>query len=108
MQMINFAYNMAVSDPQKFSSGDKTRHNVLGEAGVLLGSDGPLYRGLPWQSISTSALAESRGTKGHLPIRLQFYIAAPQQFIDEVVDNSSLAELARGGWIAIHSIGTNS
>ena len=108
MQMINFAYNMAVSDPQKFSSGDKTRHNVLGEAGVLLGSDGPLYRGLPWQSISTSALAEPRSTKGHLPIRLQFYIAAPQQFIDEVVDNSSLAELARGGWIAIHSIGNNS
>ena len=96
---------MAVTDPKKFSSGDKTRHNVLGEAGVLLGSEGPLYRGLPWQSITTSASSAPDRPGGHIPIRLQIFIAAPQSFIDEVVDGSSLAELARGGWIAVHALG---
>jgi uncharacterized protein YbcC (UPF0753/DUF2309 family) len=104
MQMINFAYNMAVTDPRSFSSGDKTRHNVLGEAGVLLGSDGPLYRGMPWQSITTSASAELGRPKGHIPIRLQIFIAAPKTFIDEVVDRSSLAELVRGGWVGVHEL----
>ena len=101
MQMINFTYNMAVTDPKNFSSGDKTRHNVLGEAGVLLGSEGRLYRGLPWQSIVT---ADSGERNGHIPLRLQIFIAAPQSFIDEVIDQSSVAELVRGGWIGVHQI----
>ena len=104
MQMINFAYNIAVTDPDNFSSGDKTRHNVLGEAGVLLGSEGPLYRGLPWQSISTLADLSEQEAKGHIPIRLQIFVAAPQAHLDSALENSTLAPLVTSGWVALHSL----
>ena len=104
MQMINFAYNIAVTDSRNFSSGDKTRHNVLGEAGVLLGSEGPLLRSLPWQSISTLPDPSDRGAKGHIPIRLQLFVAAPQTVIDRALENSPLAPLVTGGWIALHCL----
>ena len=104
MQMINSAYNMAVTDPKNFSSGDKTRHNVIGEAGVILGSEGPLYRGLPWQSIATDANFENEMVEGHIPIRLQIFVVAPKKLIDLALETSELSSLVHGGWIAVHSI----
>ena len=104
MQMINAAYNVAITNPKNFSSDDKTRHNVLGEAGVLLGADGPLYRGLPWQSISPQATQIPGNENGHIPLRLQIFVAAPQAKMTEALEQSSLAPLATGGWVSLHSL----
>ena len=104
MQMINAAYNVAVTNPKNFSSNDKTRHNVLGEAGVLLGADGPLYRGFPWQSISPQARPIPGVENGHIPLRLQLFVAAPIEKINEALEQSALAPLAAGGWVQIHSL----
>jgi formate hydrogenlyase subunit 3/multisubunit Na+/H+ antiporter MnhD subunit len=107
MQMINAAYNIAVTNPQNFSSDDKTRHNVLGEAGVLLGADGPLYRGLPWQSIAAEPQEISGVENTHLPLRLQILVAAPREKIELALKKSTLAPLAAGGWVSVHSIYEN-
>jgi uncharacterized protein YbcC (UPF0753/DUF2309 family) len=107
MQMINSAYNMAVTSPALLSSGDKTRHNVLGEAGVLLGAEGPLLRGMPWQAFSTSPDIGSPLAHTHLPIRLQILIDAPQAHIQRAVGASAIAPLVSGGWIKVHSITKN-
>ncbi len=104
MQMINSAYNITITSPQNFSSGDKTRHNVLGEAGVLLGAEGPLLRGMPWQAISPQAEPSADQTQGHIPIRLQIFVAAPQSLLDRALYQSSLASLVAGGWISIYSL----
>ena len=104
MQMINSAYNAAIANPQNFSSGDKTRHNVLGEAGVMLGPDGPLYRGLPWQSMGASPTHKLPDQSGHLPIRLQILVEAPVSKIEEALQQSSLASLVAGEWVVLHSL----
>ena len=104
MQMINAAYNAAITNPKNFSSNDKTRHNVLGEAGVLLGADGPLYRGFPWQSIAPQATPISGNENGHIPLRLQLFVAAPLEKINEALEQSALAPLAAGGWVSVHSL----
>ena len=106
MQMINSAYNAAINNPQNFSSGDKTRHNVLGEAGVMLGPEGPLYRGLPWQSMGTSPANKLPAQSGHLPIRLQILVDAPMSKIEEALLQSSLAPLVAGNWVALYSLVT--
>ena len=104
MQMINAAYNAAITNPTNFSSDDKTRHNVLGEAGVLLGAEGPLHRGLPWQSITKQATPIPGNENGHVPLRLQIFVAAPSAKITEALKQSALAPLAAGGWISIHAL----
>ena len=104
MQMINAAYNGAVTNPKILGSGDKTRHNVLGEAGVLLGADGPLYRGLPWQSIAPQAPKFTGNENGHIPLRLQIFVAAPITKIADALKQSALAPFAAGGWVAVHAL----
>lgn len=104
MQMINSAYNITITSPQNFGSGDKTRHNVLGEAGVLLGAGGPLLRGMPWQAISSHEDRSTTQIQGHVPIRLQIFIAAPESILTSAINRSSLAPLVAGGWISIHPL----
>jgi NADH:ubiquinone oxidoreductase subunit 5 (subunit L)/multisubunit Na+/H+ antiporter MnhA subunit len=104
MQMINSAYNITITSPHNFSSGDKTRHNVLGEAGVLLGAEGPLLRGMPWQAISPHFNLAAGESEGHIPIRLQIFIAAPDFIIDQAISQTDLAPLVSGGWIAVHCL----
>ena len=104
MQMINSAYNVAITSPKNFSSGDKTRHNVLGEAGVLLGAEGPLLRGMPWQAISPYADLSKGESRGHIPIRLQIFVAAPHSIINVALYGSALAPLVSGGWVSLHTL----
>lgn len=104
MQMINAAYNITITNPQNFSSDDKTRHNLLGEAGVLLGAAGALYGGLPWQSIAPDASQGQKNGTGHVPIRLLIFIAAPWEKINQAVEQTVLSPAVAGGWITIHSL----
>jgi hypothetical protein len=104
MQMINSAYNAVITNPQNFSSDDKTRHNVLGEAGVLLGPEGPLYRGLPWQAMGATPANQRSGRSTHLPIRLQIFVDAPKSKIEKALEQSTLASLVAGNWVALHSL----
>jgi uncharacterized protein YbcC (UPF0753/DUF2309 family) len=106
MQMINSAYNAAITSPKNFSSGDKTRHNVLGEAGVLLGAEGPLLRGMPWQAISPYPDLSKGESRGHIPIRLQIFVAAPDSIISRALYGTALAPLVLGGWVSLHSLNT--
>jgi len=99
MQMINSQYNLTVCDPANFSAGDKTRLNVFTQAGALAGAGGALKRGMPWQAIG---LTENEPL--HQPIRLQIFIAAPQELINSALAQTPLAELVANGWIAVHAL----
>jgi uncharacterized protein YbcC (UPF0753/DUF2309 family) len=93
---INMQYYFSSVDPEIYSSGDKTLHNVVGGVGVVSGVGGDLRSGLPIQSVF--------GDDGlyHEPLRLLVVIEAPRERIDAVFErNPVLRNLLRGEWIFV-------
>jgi hypothetical protein len=95
-QWINNHYYFASVDNERFGSGNKVIHNVVGRAGVMLGNRSDLKSGLPWQS-----LASGEGLY-HDPVRLLAIVAAPRARIDAVIArNTILQRLFHNEWIAL-------
>lgn len=92
---INMQYYASTVDNQRFGSGDKTLHNVVGgHIGIFEGNGGDLRIGLPWQS-----LWDDNGLQ-HRPLRLTVLIAAPMERIQQVLSkHSMLDDLVRNRWI---------
>ena len=92
---ISMQYYASTVDNQRFGSGDKTLHNVVGgHVGVFEGNGGDLRIGLPWQS-----LWDDNGLQ-HRPLRLTVLIAAPIERIQQVLSkHSMLDDLVRNRWI---------
>jgi len=92
---INLQYYASVVDPDKYGSGNKLLHNVVGEhIGVFEGNGGDLRIGLPIQSVHD-------GTDWrHQPLRLSVYIAAPIQAIANIINaHAAVRELLDNGWL---------
>ena len=101
MHMINMQYFCSTTDPHSFGSGDKTRHNIVGDTGVLIGASGDLHYGLPWQSLGPTPLHSL-----HVPIRLRLHIAAPDELLATALAGTTVEQLAAHGWLNITSIST--
>jgi len=99
---INLQYYASTVNNRTFGSGNKVLHNVVGGLGVWEGNAGDLRTGLPLQSLHD-------GKKWiHEPLRLQVLIEAPRDRICRVLEqNSSIRDLADGGWIQVVSIDAN-
>ena len=100
---INLQYFASVADNQKYGSGNKLLHNVVGgNIGVFEGNGGDLRIGLPIQSVHDGKQWR------HQPVRLHVYIAAPQAAIAEIIlRHSHIAELVNNTWLYIFQIGDN-
>ena len=94
-------YFCSTTDPHSFGSGDKTRHNIVGDTGVLIGASGDLHYGLPWQSLGPTPLHSL-----HVPIRLRLHIAAPDELLATALAGTTVEQLAAHGWLNITSIST--
>jgi len=95
--MINWQYFSSTIEPDKFGSGNKLLHNVVGgNIGVFEGSGGDLRIGLAKQSLHD-------GNKWlHEPIRLTVFIDATQESIEKVLnDHKQLAMLVHNRWLSI-------
>lgn len=92
---INMQYNASVSDPQRYGSGNKLLHNVVGgNLGVFEGNGGDLRTGLAMQSVHNGRQWM------HQLLRLSVVIAAPRQAIDEVYHKHEVVrDLVDHGWI---------
>ena len=101
MHMINMQYFCSTVDPRSFGSGDKTRHNIVGDTGVLIGASGDLHYGLPWQSLGPSP-----DQPRHVPIRLRLHVAAPEELLAIALAGTTVEKLAAHGWMNITSIST--
>lgn len=89
---INLQYYASVVDPNKYGSGNKLLHNVVGEhIGVFEGNGGDLRIGLPFQSVHDGS------DWRHQPLRLSVYIAAPQQTI--INAHAAVRDLLDNGWL---------
>ena len=91
---INLQYYASRIDPQRYGSGDKALHHVVGGIGVMEGNGGDLKTGLPMQSIHD-------GDKFvHEPRRLSVVIDAARASIDQVLAaQESVRQLFDHGWI---------
>ncbi|MCB0187394.1 MAG: DUF2309 family protein, partial [Caldilineaceae bacterium] len=76
---INLQYYGSTVDNQRFGSGNKVLHNVVGTLGVLEGNGGDLRVGLPWQSVHDGE------NYVHEPLRLSVVIEAPLPAITDVI-----------------------
>ncbi len=96
---ISLQYYASTVDNERFGSGDKTLHNVVGRLGVLEGNGGDLRTGLPWQSVHDGERLQ------HDPLRLQVLVAAPCEAITEVIrQHEHLRALCDNGWIALYAL----
>ena len=97
---INMQYYGSTVDPERFGSGDKTLHNVVGGTlGVYEGAGGDLRIGLAKQSVHD-------GTDWvHEPLRLSVYVEAPAAAIDDIIaKHPTVRALVENEWLFLHRI----
>jgi hypothetical protein len=97
---INMQYYASTVDNQKFGSGNKVLHNVVGGGiGVFEGNGGDLRIGLSKQSLHD-------GTRWiHTPLRLSVFIEAPRLSIEAVVDKHEVVRhLSENQWLYLFRI----
>jgi uncharacterized protein YbcC (UPF0753/DUF2309 family) len=97
---INLQYYASTVDPERYGSGNKVLHNVVGgHLGVFEGNGGDLRIGLPWQSVNDGARWV------HTPLRLSVFVDAPREAIDEILArHQKVRALVGGGWVALFQL----
>ena len=97
---INMQYYASVVDNQRFGSGNKVLHNIVGGSiGVFEGNGGDLRVGLPLQSLHDG----ERWV--HEPLRLNVFLEAPRLEIDRIIAKHELVrELVENRWLFIFQI----
>lgn len=97
---INMQYFASTVDPERFGSGDKTLHNVVGGTlGVYEGAGGDLRIGLARQSVHDGA------DWVHEPIRLNVFVEAPAEAIESVMaKHETVRALVEHAWLFLHCI----
>ena len=96
---INLQYYGSTVDNERFGSGNKVLHNVVGTLGVLEGNGGDLRTGLPWQSVHD-------GEKYiHEPLRLSVMIEAPIDAMNEIIArHEAVRQLVDNGWLYLFAL----
>ena len=98
---INFQYLASMVAPERFGSGNKVLHDVVGQhLGVFEGSGGDLRIGLSRQALHDGEQWV------HEPLRLSVYVAAPRAAIDGVLArHERVRHLVEHGWLFLHQLG---
>ena len=97
---INLQYYASTVDPQRYGSGNKVLHNVVGgHIGVMEGAGGDLRIGLARQSVH-----DGRRWM-HEPLRLSVFIEAPGDAIDGIIAKHTIVrQLVEHEWLFLHQI----
>ncbi|MCU0682093.1 MAG: DUF2309 domain-containing protein [Polyangiaceae bacterium] len=92
---INFQYYASTVDPDRYGSGNKVLHNVVGgHLGVFEGNGGDLRIGLPLQSVHDGA------RWAHTPLRLSVFLEAPRPAIEAVLrKHAAVRALVEHEWL---------
>ena len=101
---INLQYYASVVDANRYGSGNKVLHNVVGgRLGVMEGAGGDLRIGLARQSVH-----DGRRWM-HEPLRLSVFVEAPADAIDEIVArHAAVRDIVRHEWLFLHRIDSSS
>jgi uncharacterized protein YbcC (UPF0753/DUF2309 family) len=97
---INFQYYASTVDQERYGSGNKVLHNVVGgHLGVFEGNGGDLRIGLARQSLHD-------GHRWiHTPLRLSVYIEASRERIETILrKHAKVRDLAEKGWVHLYQM----
>ena len=95
-QWINMERYFSAVDNERFGSGSKVYHNVVGRFGVMTGNLSDLRTGLPAQTVL------EQGQPYHQPIRLITVIEAPFDHVCQAVkDVTTVKYLVQNGWLRL-------
>ncbi len=97
---INMQYYASTVDPERYGSGNKVLHNVVGgRLGVFEGNGGDLRIGLPLQSVHDGKHWR------HTPLRLSVFIEASRDAISAVLHkHASVRMLVEHRWLHLFQI----
>ncbi len=97
---INMQYYASTVDNQRYGSGNKVLHNVVGgRLGVFEGNGGDLRIGLSMQSLHDGHRWQ------HTPLRLSVFIEAPQTSIDTIIARHDMVrQLLDNEWLYLFRI----
>jgi uncharacterized protein YbcC (UPF0753/DUF2309 family) len=100
---INMEHYFSTVDPMVYGAGSKVYHNVVGNIGVMYGSQSDLCVGLPIQTIFD-------GEKPyHEPMRLFAIIEAPLERIETIVGRHTILQRLTGNrWINLVALDPDS
>jgi hypothetical protein len=100
---INLQYYASTVDNERYGSGNKVLHNVVGgHLGVFEGNGGDLRIGLPLQSLHDGERWM------HTPLRLSVFVEAPREAIDKVLEkHEHVRNLVENGWLHLLQIEPN-
>lgn len=92
---INMQYFSSTVDNEKFGSGNKLLHNVVGgRIGVFEGNGGDLRIGLPIQSLYNGK------SWMHSPLRLSVFIEAPKEAIENIINKHEVVhQIVNNKWL---------
>jgi uncharacterized protein YbcC (UPF0753/DUF2309 family) len=94
---INLQYLFSTLDQQRFGSGKKYIHNVVGLFGSYLGNASDLQLGLPYESLFAND-----GFPYHYPQRLLVYIQAPLTRVNVIIEShQNVKNLVQNQWIKL-------
>lgn len=98
---INLQYFASCVDPQRFGSGNKTLHNLVGgHIGLFEGNGGDLRIGLARQSVHDGS------AWCHTPLRLTVVVYAEKKRIEAALQSQPLAlDLVKGRWLHLYAAG---
>ncbi|MFO0580067.1 MAG: DUF2309 domain-containing protein [Polyangia bacterium] len=97
---INLQYYASTVDNQRYGSGNKVLHNVVGDRlGVFEGNGGDLRIGLPLQSVHDGESFR------HTPLRLSVFVEAPRPAIEQILaKHERVRTLIQNEWIHLFQI----
>jgi uncharacterized protein len=101
---INLQYYASTVDNQRYGSGNKVLHNVVGgRLGVFEGNGGDLRIGLPWQSLHDGDVLR------HTPLRLSVFIEAPEAGVNTIISKHEMVrQLLDHEWLHLFRIDAES
>ena len=98
-QWINMEHYFSTVDVNVYGAGSKAYHNVVGNVGVMFGTQSDLAIGLPIQTVMDGE------NPYHVPMRLFVILEAPREMIDTLIaKHEILQELIGNQWLHIVSL----
>lgn len=97
---INLQYYASTVAPERFGSGNKLLHDVVGQhLGVFEGAGGDLRIGLSRQAVHDGV------DWVHVPLRLAVYVQAPRAALEGLLErHERVRQLVEHGWLSLHHL----
>jgi len=98
-QWINMEHYFSTVDNERYGSGSKIYHNVVGRFGIMSGAQSDLRTGLAWQTVMDGPRPY------HEPMRLLVLIEAPRERISRIIkDHRLLQRLYDNEWVRLMAL----